>query len=126
MNTKHYVSLEVAKILKEKGYNEETQYLQVDSALHKGLCINYLKPELCGGMKVDDTTAFPAPSLLEAMDWLEERGIFISVEYFGGNEWRYFIYSSKYLEDNYETDDVFYTDRYECMNAAVKKGGELL
>lgn len=115
-------------MLKEKGYNEETQYLQVDSAMHKGLCINYLKPELCGGMKVDDTTAFPAPSLLEAMDWLEERGIFVSVEHglVDDNEWEYFVYSRKYLDDNYETNRIIYTDRNECMNAAIKEGLELL
>lgn len=131
MNSKFFVSLEAARLLKEKGYNEECDYCFYYDDYNDEWDFDYPHhlfdddPIHYNNETIDDEM-YSMPSLLEAMDWLEERGIFISVEYFGGNEWKYFIYSSKYLEDNYETDDVFYTDRYECMNAAVKKGGELL
>ena len=116
MKAKHYVSFEAARLLKEKGYNEECEYAynEINMQIERiGANANYIS-DYCS-----------APTLLEAIDWLEERGVFISVEYFK-DMWHYYVYSRKYLDDNYETDELFYTDRYKCMNAAIKKGVELL
>ena len=117
MNAKHYVSLTAAKRLKELGYNKDCEYAYNE--------IN-MQIERIGANANGISDYCSAPTLLEAMDWLEERGIFISVEYFAEDLWEYYVYSRKYLDDNYEHDGIFYPDRYECMNAAIKKGVELL
>ena len=111
MKAKHYVSFEAARLLKEKGYNEECEYAynEINMQIERiGANANYIS-DYCS-----------APTLLEAIDWLEERGIYISVEYFK-DLWEYYVYSRKYLDDNYEHDGICYADRYECINAAIKK-----
>jgi hypothetical protein len=122
MNEKHYVSLEVAKMLKEKGYNEECYlyYKEEDPAL-------YYRELYNRNSERDDIIS--APSLLEAMDWIEERGIIL---FFGFNTmcqawWFSGYHKSKkvYLNDLKGVYNL-YKDRNECMNAAIKKGVELL
>ena len=137
MNAKHYVSLEVAKILEEKGYNEETEYaIDKNSEIYQERRTNqYL------------SWAWQCPSLLEAMDWLEKRGIHIEIrmmhckvkgdpykiadddEY----QWKWYFAICKdddvkhpIVEEGEDGYVVMYTDRNECMNAAIKKGVEFL
>lgn len=122
MNAKHYVSLEVAKLLKEKGYNEECYlyYKKEDPAL-------YYRELYNRNSERDDIIS--CPSLLEAMDWLEERGMILI---FGFNTthqaWWFNGYHKSenvYINDLKGVYDL-YKDRNECMNAAIKKGLELL
>ena len=139
MNAKHYVSLEVAKILKEKGYNEECYlyYKKEDPAL-------YYRELYNRNSERDDIIS--APTLLEAMDWLEERGIYAEIrlsslkikgvpmvispddEY----EYKYFFIIvtrnsvTGIFEDGEDECLVTYSDKNECMNAFIKKGLELL
>ena len=87
MNAKHHVSLDVAKMLKEKGYTKN------------------------------------APTLLEAMDWLEERGIRIELQY---SDYYHLWYSTIKLPSATITGMGYYADRNECMNETIKKGLELL
>ena len=147
MNTKHYVSLEAAKKLKELGYNEPTEYLHSDDIIHKGICLNYLKPELCGGMIVEDDVSYPCPTLLEAMDWLESKDIHVEIrmqhckvkgdpykiadddEY----QWKYFFAICKgsdvmnpIVEADKDDYVILHTDRNECMQKAIEKALELL
>lgn len=82
MDNKFYVSLEAARLLKEKGYNEPTEYLHSDDIIYKGICLNYLKPELCGGMIVEDNVSYPCPTKAEAIDWLESKGIVVELSYY--------------------------------------------
>lgn len=129
MKAKHYVSLEVAKMLKEKGYNEYCNYY------------HYVKNKeerfvYCRDARNEDfyewtAKIYTAPTLLEAMDWLEERGTIIIVGWDSRTQKWFFIINRKgdlhvcfysTIDDN--GDD--YTDRYECMNAAIKRGVELL
>lgn len=136
MNAKHYVSLEVAKLLKEKGYNEECYlyYKKEDPAL-------YYRELYNRNSERDDIIS--CPSLLEAMDWLEERGMHVEIRmpqlkvlttsYKDKYKYEYYfvIYSddtdifpiSEYSDGSYY---LTYPDRYECMNAAIMKGVELL
>lgn len=130
MNAKHYVSLEVAKLLKEKGYNEECYlyYKEEDPAL-------YYRELYNRNSERDDIIS--APTLLEAMDWLEERGIRIVtrlrihvLDDKEVNYWYYEVFTTKHtnaiLEFGVSDGVVMHTDRNECMNAAIKKGVELL
>ena len=68
MDSKFYVSLDAARLLKEKGYNEETEYT-IDNNGHMWL----------GEYK--DEYDFPCPTKAEAIDWLESKGIYISIYY---------------------------------------------
>lgn len=112
MNAKHYVSLEVAKILKEKGYNEETEYaIDKNSEIYQERRTNqYL------------SWAWQCPSLLEAMDWLEKRGVRIEILWSDD----YSIWYPIIRFDGEIFNIGYYTDRNECMNEAIKTGVELL
>ena len=122
MNAKHYVSLEVAQMLRKKGYNEERDFLAPV----------YTKDGVLYWSNHEDLSQMtPAPTLLEAMDWLEERGIRISIKYdWIKCRWYYIVIDGtptiKNITEVEKSDGIFYTDRNECMNAAVKKGMELL
>ena len=121
MNAKHYVSLEVAKMLKEKGYNLRSDYAYNEI---KGNLIYQLNAEcLCDCVF--------APTLLEAIDWLEERWIRISIKYdWIACGWYYIVIDRtptiKNITEVEKSDGIFYRDRNECMNEAIKKGVELL
>lgn len=131
MNAKHYVSLEVAKMLEEKGYDKERDFLAPV----------YTKDGVLYWSNHEDLSQMtPAPTLLEAMDWLEERGIIVMlmceriVDMLGLTKWNYAvvhcgrIYYEKINENEPPSNEnvKYYTDRNECMNAAIKKGVELL
>lgn len=116
MNAKHYVSLEVAKMLKEKGYNEECYfyYKEADPALYHRELYNR-------NSERDDIIS--APTLLEAMDWLEESGIRIEILW---SDNYHLWYSTIKLSIVTITEMGYYADRNECMNETIKKGLELL
>lgn len=86
MDNKFYVSLEVAKMLKEKGYNEECDYCFYYDDYDDKWDFDYPhnlfddEPMHYNNETIDDEM-YSMPSLLEAMDWLEVRGIRISIKY---------------------------------------------
>ena len=115
MNAKHYVSLEAAKKLKELGYNEITEWATDEDGYIFDLnkCNEDLSSEL-----------YAYPTLLEAMDWLEERGIYIELSWNPHRKkwWDTTIHRSRYVQD----DIVYFLDRNECMQKAIEKALELL
>ena len=131
MNSKFYVSLEAARLLKEKGYNE------VCDTAYDNEGIIGRPPTKCNNTKLaalsfvfgDD--CYSAPTKSEAIDWLESKGIVISVEYINGL-WDCQIYSfvdgtilhGKALPMVY--DMVNFTTRLEAEDAAIIKALELL
>ena len=121
MNAKHYVSLEVAKMLKERGYNEFSEY-----AYDKNGEIGFW------GRNVNHMEGlYSMQTLLEAMDWLEERDIRISIKYdWIECGWYYIVIDGtptiKNITEVEKSDGIFYKDRNECMNAAIEKALELL
>lgn len=124
MNAKHYVSLEVAKMLKEKGYNKYgyTECTWGYDGNSKEWKLVYTADKRFQGHHL--SFVYYAPTLLEAMDWLEERGIGIEITYDTiDNEWfSSATIPSKRLSSLADCGK----DRNECMNAAIKKGLELL
>ena len=140
MNAKHYVSIEVARLLKEKGYDRECISYYHDNCTE----VDY---SFCGERNSTwEERCVSAPTLLEAMDWLEERGIYAEIrlsslkikgvpmvispddEY----EYKYFFVIvtrnsvTGIFEDGEDECLVTYSDKNECMNAFIKKGLELL
>lgn len=68
---KHYVSLEMAKTLKEKGYKEINNYWYEYNPVHEGV--------VCKGFDENDSICI-APELHEVQQWLrEEHGIEIVI-----------------------------------------------
>ena len=126
MNSKFYISLEAARLLKEKGYNEATEYLHSDDIIYKGICLNYLKPELCGGMIAEDNSSYPCPTKAEAIDWLESKGMLVWAEPTCEDIWMWFIISPLHFEDNTDTNGIAYPTRLEAEEAAIIKALELL
>ena len=119
MKAKHYVSLEAAKKLKELGYDEHTQYC------YNGTVVLPRPYHLTG------QEYYLAPTLLEAMDWLEEKELRISARYdWIECGWYYVITNGmptvQTVTEVEITDSVFYKDRNECMQKAIEKALELL
>ena len=117
MNAKHYVSLEVAKMLKEKEYDRECISYYHDNCTE----VDY---SFCGERNSTwEERCVSAPTLLEAMDWMEERRIRIELQY---SDYYHLWYSTIKLPSVTITGMGYYADRNECMNETIKKGLELL
>lgn len=136
MNSKFYITLEAARLLKEKGYNEvvESYYdtlgelNEVRSIFQNSVADNSFLHRF--------GDYYAAPTKSEAIDWLESKGIVVELRYddqahMDNARWNYFIYT----HDNdgwvealvfvwYEND--FYPTRLEAEEAAIIKALELL
>jgi hypothetical protein len=114
MNRKFYVSLEAAMLLKEKGYNEATDYIiDEDSCMMNS---HYLLNEYLSEY------VYSCPSKAEAIDWLESKGIIVEFQYYQEfSTWNYAIYCICYMN----FDEEFST-RLEAEEAAIIKALELL
>lgn len=131
MNAKHYVSLEAAKKLKEKKYESNSGFFF--HAVERNYKLVYGNP-----LKPDELVEelYYAPTLLEAMDWLESKGIVVELSYDDKGHmdnalWQYFIYihdedglvegmECSWMEGNY------FKTRLEAEDAAIIKALELL
>ena len=124
MNNKFYISLEAAKLLKEKGYNEETDCtIDYNGAIWFG--------------EYRDECDFPCITKAEAIDWLESKGIVVELRYDNDDlykddsEWVYYIYQ---YDNEGRLDEtvsswgmgMFYDTRLEAEEAAIIKALELL
>lgn len=84
MKTEDFVSLEVAKLLKEKGYHESCNlYYYEESRIGDG--------ELCVDWNNKFKFSFSCPTLYEAQKWLIEKGLFIEIHYCNGDYYMYDI-----------------------------------
>ena len=113
MGKEDYVSLEVAKLLKEKGFDKECEYYisaNTSQVFNKGR----LKP-----FKEEGHEVFLCPTLYEAQKWLRNKKTYISAlptRYNGVTVWYYFV-----VNDN----DIFYTssqNTYPNYETALNEG----
>lgn len=115
MNSKYFVPFETAKLLKEKGYPQITDYVFF---LGK-IVLNCTNDEKC--MELSGIIA--APTYHEVVDWLEGKGIRVFAHYYIDNgKWVYVIEDFKRLQDN----AGFFHTREEALNAAILKALELI
>ena len=133
MDSKFYVSLEAARLLKEKGYDRE--------------CVAYYQRERFHPYSVDmfklstyNKNAAPpymeqysAPTKAEAIDWLESKGIVVIVdEYYIIHKeddyytscWGYYIRKNEECVCRDNSSD--YKTRLEAEEAAIIRALELL
>lgn len=68
---------------------------------------------------------YPYPTLLEAMDWLEERGIGIEIEFYSLDKtWHSNV--RKIHEEDMGKSGGSSIDRNDCMQKAIEKALEVL
>ena len=101
-----YVSFEVAKLLKEKGFD-----IECNTAYYNGSLIDYTLYGFCDGELIN------CPTHQMAMKWLREKQIYIRIiEDAFGESYRFEVYSKNpnvkinyyvpnYYKDTYEDDD---------------------
>ena len=122
MDSKFYVSYEVARLLKEKGYDRECIAYYQNDEFHP-YSVNLYQ------LSINDKNAAPsymnqysAPTKAEAIDWLESKGMcIVVVRRTINNEvgWRYVIYNQTEIISGFST-------RLEAEEAAIIKALELL
>lgn len=116
MDNKFYVSFEAARVLKEKGYNEDCeQIIKEDGEILYGYNVNYKLP----------VTLFSCPTKAEVIDWLESKGITIEVHRYRYDDcdnnkvYRYYILEAHIVDEPFST-------RLKAEEAAIIKALELL
>ena len=120
MDSNFFVSYEAAKLLKEKGYNDE----YINFYNEKGeLIIPYDKEEY--------RILYPCPTKAEAIDWLDSKGIRINIIYdWIECKWYFTIIKGsptiKNITELEVSDSVFYKTRLEAEDSAIIKAQELL
>lgn len=111
--TEDYVSFEIAKLLKEKGFDEPcTSKYCTDGSFDRSFC-HYKNSEI-------NKDAYNAPTHQMAMKWLREvHGLIISIEFqiiCPTWKWRIYIKSS----NDKHTDFQHYDKYEEAVEAALK------
>ena len=142
MDKKFYVSLEAAKLLKEKGYNEQCEYCFYYDDYHDKW--DYDSPynlfdddPMYYNNETIDDEMYSMPTKAEAIDWLERKGIVIELRYDNDelqkddSEWIYYIYqydNEGRLDETVSSwaGDNYYKTRLEAEDAAIIKALEIL
>lgn len=73
MDRKYFVSYEIAKLLKEKGYPQEHEWFYCDNG--KGITPSW------DGSHCDCSDGVARPTYFEVIDWLDMEGYIVTVEY---------------------------------------------
>ncbi len=136
MNSKFFVSLEAARLLKEKGYDEKVEYMYDDSILTSIRVLTNSQIDRYY-RNMYGIEFYGAPTKAEAIDWLESKGIVVELAYDNDelqkddSEWVYYIY--QYDNDGLLDETVsswgmgeIYDTRLEAEEAAIIKALELL
>lgn len=126
MDSKFNVSLEAAKLLKEKGYDREcVAYYQYERFHPYSINIFGLKT-----YNKNDAPSYmnqySAPTKAEAIDWLDSKGIIIEIFQDYRKLWFYVIKRSETESYVSEADDKYFSTRLEAEEAAIIKACKLL
>lgn len=126
MDSKFFVSYETARLLKEKGYNEEctTLYDCVFNEIIPAISVGLYRNEC-----IKNDCYCSCPTKAEAIDWLDSKGIIIELSVTHDLcHWVFSIYM-KGEEDiftNTDFDFEAFQTRLEAEEAAIIKALELL
>ena len=133
MDSKFYVSLEAARMLKEKGYNEQCDYCFYYDDYHDKWDFDSPynlfddDPMYYNNETIDDEM-YSMPTKFEAIDWLESKGMLIEISIdIDECAWIFNIVDKeKFITIGHTKDGEFFTDRLEAEEAAIIKALELL
>lgn len=129
MNQKDYVNLEVAKLLKEKGFNEPYLYFYHNGSLYM------LSGDIiyCEDDSINDGIVYPVPSLYEAQKWLRNNyGLcVISIPFLAdmpdSMPFTFNIYKKIHNKFSDEIcDDYQYLTYEEALNEGIKEALKLI
>lgn len=116
MDNKFYVSLEAARLLKEKGYDIKRDFTTPVYMENGGFYWSDYE---------DLSDKIPAITKAEAIDWLESKGIIIDTDfYFSRGKWSARIQRKDSWA--YVALGEYYSTRLEAEEAAIIKALELL
>lgn len=114
MDKEDYVSLECAKLLKEKGYNEQCNSWYGRNG-----------SEFSSAYKENHNNSFPRdsriskPTLYEAQKWLRGRGYYVEVGIYEKYVWAFVVYG---YDDECCLSMVFSEKRYNTYEEALNAG----
>lgn len=121
MITEDYVSFEIAKLLKEKGFD-----VYGDGSFNSGIEV-FAEYSPSGALNKciaskPHQKAYPAPTLQMAMKWLrKEYNIHIEPRYFPmPNIYRYVIIRSPATIENIDSHPQYFSSHEEACDAAIK------
>lgn len=121
MKQEDYVTIEVAKLLKEKGYNEKCSSLYLSNATFiedMYSCKDFEK-------KIENGF-YDAPILSQAAKWLrEEHNIHIDVRV-GWTSWMFDIYTIDSLHHFDVEDNREYSSYEEALNKGIKEALKII
>lgn len=114
MDSKFYISLETARLLKEKGYDRECISYYHDNCTE----VDY---SFCGERNSTwEERCISAPTKAEAIDWLDENGIVIEISSIRNNKWRFSLYRDGFFfYDSWIHNRVDYSSRLETEEYAI-------
>ena len=123
MDSKFYVSLEAARLLKEKGYKRDvTNYYNENGFLHYiAFDGDYDYFQMSNNDL--DLDHYAAPTKAEAIDWLESKGIVVEAFYTSHN-WFFIIINFNVKQKTFS--DEYYFTRLEAEEDAIIKALEML
>ncbi len=119
MKTEDFVSLEVAKLLKEKGYHEPCNlYYYEEARIGDG--------ELCVDWNNKFKFSFSCPTLYEAQKWLREsKNLNIMVDFDESHVWGYSIHECN-DRDLFITNDSMFSSYEEALNYGISEALKLI
>jgi hypothetical protein len=113
MDSKFYVSLEAARLLKEKGYDIRRDYVYATDG-------RIISLKMLSNWSDDYLSA---PTKAEAIDWLESKGIVVEA-FYSSHHWFFSIIDFNVKQKIFA--DEYYLTRLEAEEAAIIKALELL
>ena len=128
MNSKFYVSLEAARLLKEKGYNKEVEMFYNDIGVLREVREFFQDWECLSNDRLYNNR-LSAPSKAEAIDWLDEKGIIIELSVTHDLcHWVFSIYmkGEETILHDADFDFEYLQTRLGAEEAAIIKALELL
>lgn len=129
MNSKFYISLEAARLLKEKGYDRECMaYYQNDEFRPYNLTRSGLSMYNKNAAP-DYMNQYSAPTKAEAIDWLESKGLIVETKYYsnrGNNRGRWSAHINRKDSWAYVALGEYYLTRLEAEDSAIIKALEWL
>ena len=126
MITEDYVSFEIAKLLKEKGFDEPCgsywEYFRSDVTLYQGYVPEYSNSLTNHNKDKGDSNVFSRPTHQMALKWLrEEKNIWCEITWEGGkNSWCFEAFNLK--NEEYISDSIHHkiNSYEEAVEVALK------